>query len=283
MNIVYVLSGGSLRGIAAQLGAISILEDVYGIRPAGIVGTSAGSFSGGFYAAGLHPSTLIRRMEQMSKRDYMDPNWFKILGSILLFGRGLSGICEGNKLHKWLTSNLPIDKIESTEIPLAINVTNVSTIFPEVRTTGPLASYIRASTAIPFVFKPQRIGINYYVDGGVVNNIPLDEASRIFPNADAYLIITTFGLDYDPEVSYNKWLRKPFTPLTLLMRILKTAAVELQKDNLNVQGKPVGLLRIDPGQIGLEDIHLIRNAYEKAKDDARSKAPEVLRDIGFTI
>ena len=124
MNLCYVLTGGSLRGIVAQTAALEVLEsegvDVRDI--CGIVGTSAGSLTGAFYASCMHPSEMAKTFGSMTKKDYIDPSWWRILGSVLLFGRGLTGLLEGKRLYKWLSENLPHKNIEDTCIPLGINV-----------------------------------------------------------------------------------------------------------------------------------------------------------------
>jgi NTE family protein len=217
----------------------------------------------------------------MKKSDYIDPSWLRILGSVLLYGRGLTGLLEGKRLYAWLKRNLPVPNIENTCIPLAINVTNVSKQIPEILTKGDLAAAVRASTAIPFVFKPQKIGDSYYVDGGAVNNIPLDEAAKMFPEADAYIIITTFGIKNTEDPADNSWIRKPLAPLFLLSRTLHAISRELYKDNLNAAGKKVAILSIDPGPIDLQQIEKFTEAYQVGLADARRKVPKVLQEIGY--
>ena len=283
MRVCYVLTGGSLRGIVAQTAALEVLE-ACGLEfqdVCGVVGTSAGSLSGSFYASGMEPSEMAKTFGSMTKADYIDPSWFKIIGSILLMGRGMTGIFEGKRLLSWLKKNLPVVNIENTPIPLAINVTNISKEKPEILTSGPIAESVRASTAIPFIFKPQRIGNSYYVDGGAVNNIPIDEAVRLHPEADAFIVITTIGVRETEDPEDHSWLNKPFAPLYILGRALHAISRELYKDNLNAAGKKVAILTVDPGPIDLQEVEKFGEAYRKGLRDALKKVPGILAEIGY--
>ena len=283
MKICYVLTGGSLRGIVAQTAALEVLE-ACGVEfedICGVVGTSAGSLSGSFYASGVEPADMAKIFGSMTKGDYLDPLWLKIIGSILLMGRGMTGIFEGKRLLKWLKNNLPIENIEDARLPLAINVTNISKEKPEVLTSGPIAEAVRASTAIPFIFKPQKIGNSYYVDGGAVNNIPIDEAVRLHPEADAFIVITTFGVRETEDPEDHSWLNLPFAPLHILSRALHAISRELYRDNLNSAGKKVVILTVDPGPIDLQEVEKFGEAYRKGLRDALKKVPGILAEIGY--
>lgn len=280
MKIVYVLTGGSLAGITAQTAALKVLEN-YGIMPVGIIGTSAGSLSGSFYACGMRPEEMVQIFSGMRKKDYIDPSWTKLIGAILTMGRGFTGLLEGKALYGWLQKNLPIENIQDTKIPLAINVTNVSKQIPETFRAGEIASAVRASTSIPFVFKPHKIGDSYYVDGGAVNNIPLDEAIRQFPDADAYLIITTLGHEMTEDPSDNSWIRKPFAAAPLLSRILHAAVRELGKDNMNSSGRIFAVAQVNPGDISLQEVDKFSAAYQTALKSAEISIKAALTSIGF--
>lgn len=282
-KICYVLTGGSLAGICAQTAALTVLEEYVNLEDIeGIVGTSAGSLSGAFYASGMHPADMVKMFSKMKKSDYVDPNWFKLIASGFLLGRGLTGILEGKHLYAWLQKNLPVKNIQETIIPLAINVTNVSKQVPEVLRRGDLAGAVRASTSIPFVFKPHQMGDSLYVDGGAVNNIPLDEAVRQFPNADAYIIITTLNTAMTEDRPDNSWVRKPLAPMFLLMRTLHACARELSLDNMNASGKPYVVINVNPGPIDLTQVEKFTEAFTTALKDVTRKIPLALSQIGYS-
>ena len=110
MKVCYVLTGGSLRGIVAQTAALEVLE-ACGLEfqdICGVVGTSAGSLTGAFYASGMEPAEMAKKFGSMTKADYIDPSWLKIIGSVLLMGRGMTGLFEGKRLLDWLKKHLLI-------------------------------------------------------------------------------------------------------------------------------------------------------------------------------
>ena len=59
-------------------------------------------------------------------------------------------------------------------LPFYVSVTNLNTGDYEIISNGKLVDYVIASQSIPLVFKPQKIGEHFYVDGGVLNNLPVE-------------------------------------------------------------------------------------------------------------
>ena len=136
-NIGLALSGGGVRGFA-HIGALRALEDV-GIKPDIIAGVSAGSIVASFYAAGMTADEI-----------------FDIMG----------------KFKKFLAKNLPVENIEQLKLPTIIAATDIEQQHEMPFTTGNIAERIIASCSIPLVFKPVKIDNSYYVDGGVLHNLP---------------------------------------------------------------------------------------------------------------
>lgn len=157
-NIGLALSGGGVRGFA-HIGALRALEDV-GIKPDIIAGVSAGSIVTSLYAAGLSPDEIF---EIFSKVD---------VGAFLQFDISKSGFLKLDKFRKFLAKNLPVENIEQLSIPAIIAATDIEQQQEMPFTTGNIAERVTASCSIPLVFKPVKIGDTYYVDGGVLHNLP---------------------------------------------------------------------------------------------------------------
>lgn len=288
MRIGYVLTGGSLKGICAQIGAIQALEQ-FGYYPECIFGTSAGSIVGAMYASGMSPEEMEHAITSMRKKDYLDPGWLDLLKIILRLGEGWTGLCKGRALLKYLNKTLPVQTFLRTQIPLNIVATNISTGRPHVFSADPLRldddplaqgvtipEAARASSCIPVVFQPQKIGEQYFVDGGAVNNVALDEMVDKYPDLDMYVIISSLSV-YPKEAKIdNEFLEKPFSVLGLLEKTLKAAKHELYKENLEAPGKDVRLLRVNPGSIHLDEIDKSGKAIEKAYVDAYHQLREGL-------
>lgn len=280
-RICYVLTGGSLRGICGHIAAITALERA-GLHPSAVVGTSAGAIVGGLYAAGMTPEAIQDAVANMRRKDYIDPDYVGLIMRSLMLGHGLTGIIKGQAMLKWFKSHLPVDDFAATRFPLGICTTNITQGTPELITSGKISSAMRASSAIPFFFKPQKIGTSYYVDGGVVNNVPLDEAIQAFPGFDAYLVITTLGLAPDPyslSKESNEWRKGFFTPVHMLISMLEAGAYELAEGNLNASGRPVVVFKTNPGRIGIKEIEKANAAIELAKPDAFINAQEIVNQL----
>ena len=160
MTTGLVLSGGGIRGVA-HIGAIKALEE-NGIYPSYIAGTSAGAIVGALYAAGLSCEEML--------------NFFKTteIFSLNNYAKGKPGFLDTEKFYDQFKSHLPQDTFESLEKPLYITATNLLDGTLKVFSSGELIKPILASAAVPGLFAPVKIKNGYYVDGGTLNNFPVD-------------------------------------------------------------------------------------------------------------
>ena len=159
MNIGVVLSGGGVRGIA-HLGVLKALSEA-GVNFCRITGTSAGSIVGALFAEGHDPYDIFREFLKIKLLSFMRPGWT----------RGLLSIQNTTPLFR---RYLPHNSFEGLKIPMSITAVNFSTGRLAYFSEGELIPVIQASSAIPGVFKPVIIGGEMYVDGGVLNNFPVE-------------------------------------------------------------------------------------------------------------
>ncbi|MGB3345140.1 MAG: patatin-like phospholipase family protein [Aequorivita sp.] len=164
MNIGLVLSGGGARG-AAHIGVLKAFEE-YGISPTHIAGTSVGAIVGALYAKGIHWSEILNFLKETSifhaKR--------------LAFNK--PGFLDTEKFYDDLKVYFPIDNFNALEKPLFITATNVLTGSLKVFSKGPLIKPIIASASFPGVFTPTEIDGSYYIDGGILNNFPVEPLKK---------------------------------------------------------------------------------------------------------
>ncbi|MGB3152705.1 MAG: patatin-like phospholipase family protein [Maribacter sp.] len=160
MNTGLVLSGGGIRGVA-HIGAIKALEE-YNIYPSHIAGTSAGAIVGALYAGGCTWEELM--------------DFFKTtqIFSISNYARKKPGFVDTEKFYDNLKSYLPKDSFESLRTPLFVTATNLLDGTLKVFDQGELIRPILASAAVPGLFAPVPFDDGYYVDGGTLNNFPVD-------------------------------------------------------------------------------------------------------------
>ncbi|SER04190.1 patatin-like phospholipase family protein [Neolewinella agarilytica] len=160
LTVGITLSGGGVRG-AAHIGLIRALLEA-GIVPTRIVGVSAGSIVGTLYAAGLSPDEMMERVHATSLR------------RIIKVGLPTTGLTTLEYLKERLREIVPENSFEGLKYPLFVGITNLNTGQLEIKSEGPLHDIVAASCAIPFVFKPEVIDGDHYVDGGVIKNMPVD-------------------------------------------------------------------------------------------------------------
>ena len=189
-KIGLVLGGGGAKG-GAEVGVLKVLEAA-GVKPDYIVGTSIGSIVGGLYAAGYKAAEL----EQM----FCEQEWLTLItdrrddlsftpycqkdGIVYIFGfpvldKGNTsfGVLRGERVEQTLDSMLALKgctRFRSLPTPFRCVAASLMDAEEVVLSKGKLARAIRASMAIPGIFKPVDIEGMSLVDGGMMNNLPVD-------------------------------------------------------------------------------------------------------------
>ncbi len=181
------LGGGAARGFA-HIGVLQVLEEE-GIKPTLVVGTSAGSVVAAFYASGKTASQLQWLADTMDESQFTD--WANPFT-----GRGM---LRGEALGKYVNSQLNGMKIEDMKMPLGIVATDLRTGDGILFRRGDVATAVRASSAVPSVFEPVRIGGKDYVDGGLVSPVPVRYAKQM--GADIVLAIDISSRPEDAKTS----------------------------------------------------------------------------------
>ncbi|MFV0520977.1 MAG: patatin-like phospholipase family protein [Mangrovibacterium sp.] len=196
-TVAVVLSGGGAKGFS-HVGVLKVLEEE-GIPIDLIVGTSIGSLVGGFYASGYDADSLLCLMRQQNwdslltddvNRRYLSvPSKaieqrylisLPIKENKLIIPQGVMSGQNVVNLFTGLTANFPVDgDFMKLPIPFASVAGDITTGDEVVTTKGNLPYSMYSSMAIPGVFEPARKGKQVLVDGGVVNNFPVDVAKNM--------------------------------------------------------------------------------------------------------
>lgn len=164
-RIGLALGGGAARGFA-HIGVIQALEES-GIRPDLVVGTSAGSLVAALYASGKTSAELIQLADAMDESAITD--W-------AFPGRGL---IRGEALARFVRQHTAGKTLEQMPLPLGIVATDLDSGAPILFQRGDPGVAVRASSAVPAVFQPVRIGTREYVDGGLVSPVPVRFARQM--------------------------------------------------------------------------------------------------------
>jgi NTE family protein len=236
-----VLSGGGAKGMA-HIGALKVIEEA-GIPIDYVVGTSMGSIIGGLYSIGYTPEqmdSMVRRQDwsfllsdkiprseqNMAEREASEKYVFSLPFGKNAKTQAVGGLIKGQNLAN-LFSELTVgyhDSIDFNKLPIPFacvseNIVNGNEVnFHK----GVLATAMRASMAIPGVFTPVRLDSMVLVDGGVVNNYPVNVARAM----GADIII---GVDVQNDL-------KPANELnstgSILGQLINLMGLELYKKNL---------------------------------------------------
>ena len=161
------LGGGAARGFA-HVGVIQVLEEA-GLRPDVIVGTSSGSLVAAIYASGKTGAQLQQIAEGMEEALLTD--W-----TLPIFSRGL---LRGEALARYVNTQVGGKLIEAMALPLGIVATDLSSGEGILFRRGDTGSAVRASSAVPSIFQPVKIGVHEYVDGGLVSPVPVRYAREM--------------------------------------------------------------------------------------------------------
>jgi NTE family protein len=165
-RIALVLGGGAARGFA-HIGVIRVLEQER-IPVDLVVGTSVGSLIGALYASHRDSFELEWTAFQLDQDDLFD---FGIVNAVV----GM-GYAKGEKLERFVRDSVKQKEIEKLRLPFAAVATDLNWGGRVVLDKGSVARAVRASSAIPGVFEPVEHQGKLLVDGGVVDNIPIDVA-----------------------------------------------------------------------------------------------------------
>lgn len=200
------LGGGGYRGFA-HLGILQALNEK-GIYPEIVSGASAGAIMGAFYCSGYTPEATFNLLKKMKLSDF---------SSIHI---PTSGLFSLDNLGDILRKNIEQKRLEDLKLPLYVCIANLNRGTAEYINNGPLDILVQASSSIPVIFSPVKIGNTYYVDGGLVDNMPVRPLVRqcetiigvnIFPNEEVknidnlFQVATrTFQISLDNNIKYNR-------------------------------------------------------------------------------
>ena len=200
LKIGLALGGGAARGFA-HIGVIKTLE-AHGIHPDLVVGTSAGSVVGALYAAGNNGFALNKLALEMDEAAISD--W-----AVPWFSRN-TGVLKGEAIQAYVNRAVNHQPLEKLKIRFAVTATDLATGAPILFERGNTGLAVRASSAVPGVFQPVRIGERLYVDGGLVAPVPVRFAREM--GADFVIAVNISAQpDGQPSGSTVDMLLQTFT------------------------------------------------------------------------
>ncbi|MCB4792679.1 MAG: patatin-like phospholipase family protein [Elusimicrobia bacterium] len=218
-KVALVLGGGGARGFA-HIGVLKVLEEEK--VPIDIVtGTSVGALIGALYASGLDVNQFEKMSENVGWNDLVNASG-PALVNLLLTNQLLSS----ERMEKYLKKNIRDLRFDELKIKFACVATDIITGERIIFKEGEIVPCVRASATMPGVFEPVEYRHRYLVDGGLVDNIPVDVAKLL--GADFIIAVAVSG-----NFSKNR-ISNVFMVLT---------------QSINIQGK-----LLDKDNLGMSDI-----------------------------
>jgi NTE family protein len=200
-KVAFVLGGGGQMG-AYEVGMLRALLE-RGIRPDLVAGTSVGALNGAAIAASPTLATV----------DGLQTTWLS-LGESEIFGgsiyasaanlvRTRTHLHSNRSLRRLIDRTLPVRTFEELEVPFQCVAACIERAAEHWFEAGPLADAILASSAVPGVLPPVLIGGEHFIDGGVVNSIPISRAVEL--GATEIFVLHAGRVERPLEAPKNMW------------------------------------------------------------------------------
>jgi len=200
-DIAFVLGGGGPLG-ANEVGMLrALLEE--GVRPDLVVGTSVGAINGAAIAFDPTPTAVEKLIEV----------WRNVADTDLYSGSALRRVRHLARTHTHVQPNEPLrglleeqfgaTLIENLAIPYQCVAACIERAAEHWFTSGSLVDAVLASTAVPGVLPPVRIGDEHFLDGGLVNSIPVSRAVTL--GARTIYVLQVGRIERPLEVPRRPW------------------------------------------------------------------------------
>lgn len=200
----FALSGGFIKGFA-HLGVMQALLE-HDIKPGILSGVSAGALAGVFYADGNEPHKVL---------DFFAGHKFQDLTKLVI---PKVGLFELGEFIDFLRSNLKAKRLEELQIPLIVTATDLDHGRLVHFHKGSIAERVAASCCMPVMFAPVNIDGTYYVDGGLLMNLPVSTLRRVCAKVVAVNVSPLMATKYKMNIvsialrSYNFMFRSNSFP-----------------------------------------------------------------------
>ncbi|MGI9646230.1 MAG: patatin-like phospholipase family protein [Ilumatobacteraceae bacterium] len=171
----FVLGGGGQLG-AHEVGMLQALVE-RDVHADVVVGTSIGAVNGAVYAADPTADSVRRLAELWSS------GGAKVFGESLgdsarLLAKSATYLFRNDRFRAMLVDTVP-DTFEELRVPFECVAASIETSSARYLASGPLVDALMASSAVPGLFQPVEIDGHHYLDGGLVNSIPLDRGIEL--------------------------------------------------------------------------------------------------------
>jgi NTE family protein len=286
LRIGIALSGGGAKS-AASIGVLRVLARE-GIPVSAVAGTSMGAIVGGMYSAGYSPDEMERIFTATDWNDIFTdtpPRAFQtveqkragsrhLLEFSFLGGRFLPppGFTAGQKLTTLLSSKTLAASFQAGRdfdrliVPFRAVAADIETGDEVVIRSGLLHDAMRASAALPFLFQPVEIGGRLLVDGGTVNNLPVD-------------VVKTMNVDYVIAVDVADKPQPRQTLTTMFDVMNQSIGIQIRKESQRQAARADLVIAPDTSDLSFFDFPRLSEIILAGENAARSTLPEIRERI----
>ena len=286
-RIGLVLSGGGARGLA-HVGVLKVLEELR-VPVHCVTGTSMGAIVGGSYAAGTPPAELeafVRKADwnevfrdspprtEVSIRRKIDeyktlfaPEYGVTRKGLLLPKGVIAGVSIEGFFRSLAQPAIDVTDFDKLPIPFRAVAADIETGEAVVLSHGSLARALRASMSIPGALSPVEIDGRLLVDGGIANNLPIDEARKLCADVIIAVNISTAPLKREEITS-------AFSVGAQLINFLGKVNVERQLASLGARDV---VIAPELGDISAASFERSADAIRIGEDAARALAGSLTR------
>jgi NTE family protein len=176
-ELAFVLGGGGVLG-AHEVGMLQALAE-HEIVPDLIVGTSIGAVNGAFFAADPTLAGVQRLTQLWLSANHADRDARATLRRLTTLARSGTHLEPLDKLRSQLVGELPVERVEELRIPFQCVAASIERAAEHWFESGLLADVLLASCAVPGILAPVAIGDEHFIDGGIVNSVPVSRAVQL--------------------------------------------------------------------------------------------------------
>ena len=237
-RVAFVFSGGGPLG-ALQVGALKALVE-RNVLPDLVVGTSVGAVNASamaFQPSSLGVERLERAWDQLGENDLFPGSGMATWSRMLRRG---DRIFDNSGMRKLIETNLGLTAtFEDAQIPLGIVTTELMTGEERLFTSGPILDPLLASTAMPGAFPPVTIDGLRYIDGGVVNNVPIVPALDLGAS-------TIYVLNTTAHTQQRRPLNRPMDYLMHAFALARSQRLKIERQFVDTERVKLVMLPIVP-------------------------------------
>ncbi len=173
-EVAFVLGGGGVLG-AHEVGMLRALADS-SIVPDLILGTSVGAVNGALFAADPTVAGVSRLSELWRGSNISEVTAGSLLRRVTTLARTGTHLQSLDEARERLRRALPVQRVEDLQIRFQCVAASIERAAEHWFDTGVLADVVLASCAVPGILAPVKIGDEHFIDGGIVNSIPVARA-----------------------------------------------------------------------------------------------------------